>query len=218
MGPFGTFFFLEPIERTVLWFGIVGWGLLLIAAAMSISESFAPSLSFRADEFWRLAVMPPVIVMPLYPVVAAYLAPQPMPVSLLEGIIACYLLGAIVSAARFAIRGAETVGETESQGPRLMKRLPGDLTGPILRLSGQDHFVEIVTAGGQHRVRMRLADAVEEMDGVEGLYTHRSHWIAREAIREVAREGGRHYVVSADEARIPVSRGKLPNLEQSGLV
>lgn len=222
MGPFGTFLTIEPLERTFLWFAIIGWGLLLIAISMSVVEVFFPKASFRNQELTRLGVMPPLIIVSMYPVVALYLSPQPMPITLLEAVLACYLLGAVVAFARFSVyvtRPAEapTAPVTADEAPRLMRRLPGDAEGPIIRLSGRDHFVDIVTPKGRHSVRMRLSDAVNEMDGVDGLFTHRSHWVAREAIRDVERDGGKHYVVSTDEERIPVSRGKLSALEQAGL-
>lgn len=222
MGPFGTFVFLSGFERTILWFTMVAWGLFMIAVSMSVEETFFKNLTFRQEELGRLLVMPPIIIIPLYPSVTAYLAPQPMPISFFEAVVACYLLGGIVTSARFSVlystRGAVEISNQNGDAPRLMRRLPDDAKGPILRLSGRDHFVEIVTAEAIHSVRMRLADAVEEMDGVDGLYTHRSHWVAKEAIREIEREGGRHYVISADKERIPVSRGKLAELEDAGIV
>ena len=222
MGPFGTFLTIEPVERTFLWFAIVAWGLLLIAISMSVVEVFFPKASFKNQELTRLAIMPPLIIVTMYPVVRLYLAPQPMPITLSEAVLACYLLGAVVAFARFSVfvsgpTEAPAADASEDGAPRLMRRLPGDAEGPILRLSGRDHFVDIVTPNGRHSVRMRLSDAVSEMDGVDGLFTHRSHWVAREAIRDVERDGGKHYVVSTDEERIPVSRGKLSALEQAGL-
>ena len=78
--------------------------------------------------------------------------------------------------------------------------------GPILHLSAMDHFVTVETPGGACRLRIRLRDAIDEMDGVAGLRTHRSHWVARAAIRTVAREEGRVMLVLSNGARVPVSR------------
>ncbi|MEM9350934.1 MAG: LytTR family DNA-binding domain-containing protein [Pseudomonadota bacterium] len=217
LGPFGTFLILEPLERAIVWFGILAWGLGVIALCMSVEDEFLPNATFRQREYGRLALMPPLIIAPMYPVVAAYLAPQPMPIGPLQALIACYLIGALVTVARFSIyfahRGAD--GKTSTR-PKLLERLPCHETGPILRITGKDHFVEIVTATGRYNIRMRLADAINEMDGVEGLLTHRSHWVAREAILDVEREGGRHYILAKDEERIPVSRPNVAKLEEAG--
>lgn len=222
MGPFGTYLMFDTLERTVLWACIVGWGLLLIALQMSLADTYLPELTYKQEELGRLAIMPPVVVLPMYPVVEAFIAPLAIPVGPWEAVLACYLLGGIITCARFAISQDALEQQVEEVAcapvPRLVKRLPDGLEGPILRISGKDHFVEVVTSSGRHDVRMRLADAVEEMDGVEGFFTHRSHWVARDAIRDVERKGGKHFVVSSDEERIPVSRGKLPELEEAGLI
>ena len=219
MGPFGTYLTLDTFERTIVWACIVGWGLFMIAVSMSFADRYLTNLSFKQEEIGRLLIMPPVIIIPLYPAVQAYLAPDPMPISVIQGIIACYLLGGIVTCARFAtmMNGAVEADAAEA-GPRLLKRLPSDAEGPILRISGKGHFVEIVTETSRHEVRMRLADAVDEMDNVDGFFTHRSHWVARAAIHDVERKGGKHFVISADEERIPISKGTLTELEEAGFV
>lgn len=102
--------------------------------------------------------------------------------------------------------------------PRLRRRLPECVAGPVLHLSAMDHFVTVETPGGAHRLRMRLRDAIDEMDSVEGFRTHRSHWVARAAIREVEREDGRVTLVLENGARVPVSRKYRPDLEAAGLV
>ncbi|MEM6727570.1 MAG: LytTR family DNA-binding domain-containing protein, partial [Pseudomonadota bacterium] len=85
------------------------------------------------------------------------------------------------------------------------------------RIAARDHFVEVVTEQGSHRIRMRMADAVAEMEGADGMLVHRSHWVARCAIEGVKRAGAKHYVISADAELIPVSKSNLPKLEEAGL-
>lgn len=112
---------------------------------------------------------------------------------------------------------AEPDPEVPSQ-PRLMRRLPPDFTGPILRLTVQDHFVDVIAPEDEHRLRMRFADAVDEMDPVEGVYTHRSHWVARDAIKGDERDGGRVLLRLTNGDLVPVSRTYRPELEKSGLL
>lgn len=102
--------------------------------------------------------------------------------------------------------------------PRLVRRLPEDYQGPILHLSSEDHFVDVITAAAVHRLRMRFADAIDEMDTVEGFLTHRSHWVAREAIDGVEREGARIFIRLVNGDRVPVSRTYRPGLEQAGIL
>lgn len=119
--------------------------------------------------------------------------------------------------------GMPGVGEApqapaEPKEPRLLRRLPDGARGAILHLSARDHFVTVETTGGAHDLRMRLRDAIDEMDSVEGLRTHRSHWVAREAIVDVRREEGRVFLVLENGREVPVSRKYRADLEEAGVV
>lgn len=107
---------------------------------------------------------------------------------------------------------------TEDPRPRLARRLPEGIDGAILHLSVSDHHVDIHTENGSASVRMRLGDAIEVMDGVPGIRVHRSHWVARDAIEGVARDNGRLFLILRTGARVPVSRGARPKLEEAGLL
>lgn len=100
----------------------------------------------------------------------------------------------------------------------LLKRLPAEARSRILRLSAADHVVRVVTDKGETELRMRFSDAVNEMDGVEGYCTHRSHWVAVEAISGTRREAGRWVVELCNGDEVPVSRKYQPDLEAAGLL
>lgn len=114
--------------------------------------------------------------------------------------------------------GALPTSRTDTATPRLMRRLPEGVEGPILHLSARDHFVSVATPEGVHELRMRLRDAIDEMDSAEGLRTHRSHWVARGAIVDVRREEGRVVLVLENGTKVPVSRKYRPDLEASGVI
>lgn len=102
--------------------------------------------------------------------------------------------------------------------PRLMRRLPGTFDGQIIRLNVNDHQVKVVTTEGEYCVRLRFGDAIDEMDPVEGFCTHRSHWVARQAVSGSERERGKTYLRLVNGDRVPVSKTYLSDLEQEGLV
>lgn len=89
---------------------------------------------------------------------------------------------------------------------RIISRLPKGQHGLVMRLSANDHFVHIVTQEGEHPVRMRLRDAIAEVDGVEGSLVHRSHWVAHAAIEGQDRGQGKVQIVLSNGDRVPVSR------------
>ncbi len=102
--------------------------------------------------------------------------------------------------------------------PRLMRRLPVGAVGPIHRLEASNHFVRVVTAVQTYEIRLRFADAIDEMDGVAGLCPHRSHWVRLESVVAAEREGAKLCLRTMDGACVPVSRGYRDRVEAAGLI
>ena len=93
-----------------------------------------------------------------------------------------------------------------AEAPPLLQRLPADRRGALLHLQMRDHYVEIHTDRGSELVLMRFGDALMELGGTEGMQVHRSHWIARTALKKVSRRAGRTVAHLANGAEVPVSR------------
>ena len=53
---------------------------------------------------------------------------------------------------------------------------------------------------------MRLSDALDELQGLEDAQTHRSWWVARDAVRDVARGDGLATLTLDGGIAVPVSR------------
>ena len=100
--------------------------------------------------------------------------------------------------------------------PPLLRRLPADKRGGLLRLTMNDHYVSVATDGGEEMLLMRLGDAMNEAWPEEGLRVHRSHWVARRAVREVRRDGDRAALSLVNGEEIPVSRARLRDLREAG--
>ena len=108
---------------------------------------------------------------------------------------------------------------TGLEAPRLLRRLPSETRGKVLRLSARDHHVDIVTRLGVETLRMRLVDAISEMEPVEGYCAHRSHWVARSAITRIERENAQKaWLVLANGDRVPVSRKYRQGLLDAGIL
>ena len=90
---------------------------------------------------------------------------------------------------------------------RFLERLPLKLRGAeIWAVEAEDHYLRLHTSKGQDLILMRLADAVEELAGIEGTQVHRSWWVARDAIADARRGDGRATLVLKDGSEVPVSR------------
>jgi DNA-binding LytR/AlgR family response regulator len=86
----------------------------------------------------------------------------------------------------------------------------------IYAVSAEDHYLRLHTSKGSELILMRLSDAISELDGLEGAQTHRSWWVAREAVESVKRDGDRVTLQLTGGAEAPVSRPNVRALREAG--
>ena len=104
------------------------------------------------------------------------------------------------------------------RAPAILDRLPLDRRGALLALSAEDHYVRVNTRAGETLILMRLADAIRETGDLAGLQVHRSHWVARDAVRAIRRNGDGATLTLATGREIPASRRFIPALREAGLL
>ncbi len=103
--------------------------------------------------------------------------------------------------------------------PKFLERLPLKLRGAeVWAVESEDHYLRLHTSKGQDLILMRLADAVSELEGIEGLQVHRSWWVARDAIVAARRGDGRATLTLKDGAEVPVSRTYAGLLRERGWI
>ncbi len=109
---------------------------------------------------------------------------------------------------------AATAGSTPARFP---DRLPVRLRGAIIRaVQSEDHYLRIHTDRGSDLILMRLSDALAELEGLEGAQTHRSWWVAKDAVRDVSRGDGRATLTLEGGLEAPVSRRYARALRDAG--
>lgn len=100
---------------------------------------------------------------------------------------------------------------------RFLDRLPPKLRGAALfAVQAEDHYLRLHTDRGSDLILMRLSDAVAELEGLEGARTHRSWWVARDAVRGVSRGDGRAVLTLEGGLVAPVSRRYARALREAG--
>jgi DNA-binding LytR/AlgR family response regulator len=100
---------------------------------------------------------------------------------------------------------------------RFLDRLPPRLRGArLIAVQSEDHYLRLHTDRGADLILMRLADAVAELDGLEGAQTHRSWWVSRDAVRDVDRGDGRATLTLDGGLTVPVSRRHARALRAAG--
>jgi hypothetical protein len=119
---------------------------------------------------------------------------------------------AVAESVAVAIDGAVRVADADRL-PRLVQRLEPALQTALVSVSVRDHYVEVVTRTGRSNLLMRLSDAIRETEGVDGMQVHRSHWVARSAVRGLCRDRGRAHLLLTDGSVLPVSRNHRAGLD-----
>ncbi len=102
---------------------------------------------------------------------------------------------------------------------KFLERLPLRLRGAeVWAVEAEDHYLRLHTSKGQDLILLRLADAVAELEGIEGAQVHRSWWVARDAITEARKGDGRATLTLKDGAEVPVSRTYAGQLRERGWI
>ena len=102
---------------------------------------------------------------------------------------------------------------------KFLERLPLKLRGAeIWAVEAEDHYLRLHTSKGQDLILMRLADAVAELEGIEGAQVHRSWWVARDAVADARRGDGRATLTLKDGSEVPVSRTYARLIREAGWI
>jgi len=108
-------------------------------------------------------------------------------------------------------------GSPDASPPRFLDRLPLRLRGAEIRaVEAQDHYLRLHTSRGEDLILMRLSDAITELEGIEGAQTHRSWWVAKDAVESARRGDGRATLSLLGGTEAPVSRAYAKALRDAG--
>ena len=200
--------------------------LSLIAAALGVvSVVLAGRPAWLGAAWWRrgtaagLLMTAPMAVLvwaaerlvlaPLLPARAILLA---LPTSAATSVFFCLVASYLIQ-----VRAGPAAPTAAAPEPRFLERLPPRLRGAeLFAVEAQDHYLRLHTSKGQDLILFRLADAVAELEGMEGAQAHRSWWVAREAIAEVRRGDGRAILTLKNGVQAPVSRVHARRLRALG--
>lgn len=100
---------------------------------------------------------------------------------------------------------------------RFLERLPPKLKGALIyAVSAEDHYLRLHTSKGSDLILMRMSDAIVELEGLEGAQTHRSWWVACDAVESSRRDGDKIVLVLKGGVEAPVSRPNVRALREAG--
>lgn len=213
-GPFGSYTHLTLGMRILFWVPILTASIVFATSIRVFVAQVKPDWPFGYVEAVSVPAFSLLFSVPLWWMIWLFSDPgDPTRWSLVTTFVVVALISACSSAMRQILR---SLNNPTNAGPRLTERL-ADGAAKVVRMTVDDHYVEVYLADGRsERLLMRFADAIAEMDGVRGFSTHRSHWVAQDAIDTTVRRNGRDFLRLVDGAEIPVSRKFRPALVAAG--
>jgi len=96
-------------------------------------------------------------------------------------------------------------------------RAPMPLSGPILCLQMEDHYVRLHRPGGSTLKLMAFQEAIARY-GHGGLQVHRSWWVATDAVIEAERDGRNWRLRLSNGLTVPVARNRVAAVRQRNLI
>ena len=141
--------------------------------------------------------------------------PRYLGTSLVVSVAMTFLSVALTPPSEAELRKFASGGRPE----RFLARLPVRLrAAEIWAVEAEDHYLRVHTSAGQDLILLRMADAVAELEGQEGMQVHRSWWVARAAIVDARRSDGRATLTLKNGVEAPVSRTYAAELRRRGWI
>lgn len=221
-GPFGTFSTQPFSWRLLYWGGVIAVAIIIAISLRSLWRTVLVGRPSWQEDF-AVAGSLSLVFGPLVVAVNRTLgdeeAAQAMGMPLASVIvfgIACVIIAVRRTIEASAVTEAAPVKQARD---RLLLRVPEAGDARLARIASDNHHIRIVTHDGQeHRLLMRLRDAVQEIDVEPGFCVHRSHWVAKSAIVKVVPNGTREAVQLICGSQVPVGPKYRSNLIDAGVI
>jgi len=223
IGPYGTNALPGGHVYTYWIAAIVGGGAIGIAVDATLGR--------RAGGFWPRLALSSVLMTPpvtlLVMMLGQWLANQPVsPSRYLDLLWQVLVISVPVMALRaLAWRRPRTVVETrtivapplpEAEAAFRRRLSARRRTARLIAVEAYDHYLRVHTDAGLELVTLRFADALAELAAAHGFRTHRSWWVAADAIEAVRWRRGAGEARLAGGIAAPVSRAHAPALKEAG--
>jgi len=223
VGAFGTGDM--PLAQRIPFMIAISW----VATLMGVAAfRIAGMAAWANGAYWRLGLAAGILMFAPMGLVVWASVRMVAPATHTPGVAAIpgYLLVSLVTSLFFCLLVAwmrRDAGKPAVPGvaapPKFLERLPLKLRGAeVWAVEAEDHYLRLHTSKGQDLILLRLADAVAELEGVEGMQVHRSWWVARDAITGARRGDGRATLTLKDGAEVPVSRTYAGQLREKGWI
>lgn len=242
LNPYGSDGLQDGLAQTLYWVGACVLGLLiarpiaLLTFAYSVKKNHSAAMAFAL--FTAVASFPVFVLIVLGDITITGADPRSWSqiVALVERenmsffdfvvwyfevLFICVLLFGFITYLTHkteAIPGTSAAVSSPGTHYMFFKKLPADLGQNLICLSMEDHYIRVYTDKGDHLLLMRFKDAVEALEGYAGFQTHRSWWVASNAIINTEKDKRRHFLVLSNDMKVPVSQTYQGTLKEQGFL
>lgn len=228
IGPYGDYSTIRIGPRILTWlaYGVVSCA--IHASLLYLLERFRPSWPWMVRQ-GATALLGSAVLLPLMLLIDAglavdtsvdWLATYPMIFGITVahlGVYEALRLFRRVNLTPAPVRVDDQDASSSGQTPGLLRRMPEHLGSDLICLMKEDHYLRIHTDRGDCLIRLRMSDAMLELEGVQGLQTHRSWWVADAAVvRAERRPGGGADAILTNGLTAPIARSRLAEAQAAG--
>lgn len=213
--PFGATNTLPFFGAWLYWTGLIAWGWAASRFVGPLLQRFMPPMA----DIWLYLVISLAMALVVFPaiILVQYVINQPVSK---EFWLNLYLMVWIISVAMTGISYLSNRAFQKKpieDGSAFLSRIPAKIAdGSLYSVSSEDHYLRIQTGRGSDLILMRLADAISELNGYDGMQVHRSWWVARQGVDRVERDQARIFLILRDGTKVPVSRTFAPKIRAAG--
>jgi len=219
VGPYGSYFNGPLMERlaywvTAMWIGVAvfGGGVRLALAA---GWRFGLPVWFVAGVAALVGAMVQTLIVSR---IAVWLWPHLASFTLMVWFGQCLAISIPLVAGYLLLRRRllrPEVGPAPGPSPRAVEETPSPVTGPVLCLRMEDHYVRVHTLNGSRLVAGPFERVIAGL-GQDGMRVHRSWWVARAAVTGVIADGRNLRLTLKGGLHAPVSRASVAKLREAG--
>lgn len=217
VGPFGSFFNDGLVVRVAYWTSALLMSGILFGLALRWTWPRARGAGLPV---WAWAPVLVLIVSLASALLSRLLAVALWPgirhaVGLVEWYGQASLIGLIYVSLYILVR-SRGASATDDRNAPAARQLPRRLDQSVVCLRMEDHYVRIHTKTGSELVLMSLSQAIASLQGVEGIQTHRSWWVAKTAVTGLVEDGRNLRLTLSNGLEAPISRARVAELRAAG--
>ncbi|MEM8617199.1 MAG: LytTR family DNA-binding domain-containing protein [Pseudomonadota bacterium] len=219
-GPFGTYVYAPPIMRTVYWLIVVLAGYGLWWGIGALGKKLIPEWPYEWGEVIiaiPFSFLNPLLLVGLHAGLNAAVGSR-FP-TVWSDFVASHLMLSVFVILPVVYLARQIILEAETSVGRqaidlLFEKLPLKLRGATpFALAAEGNYVRVYTERGDDLVTSTFEEALRAVSGIPGVRTHRSWWVAENAVRKIEKSGSSFLVILASGQEVPLGRRRRAALE-----